>query len=261
MFISAPLGIDYANLDHGSNLHFATIGTNNGHDGSFDATAFLMPSKAETVMDFSHRSIHVAAQVGKKVTSIYYGSDPHHSYYDGCSAGGRQGISAAYHYPDDFDGVVAGAPGIDWNDVMGISAIWASHVAAGTHSFIPTNIWETVVTPEILKQCDALDGRVDGMIANPDDCRFDPTTLLCAKAADPSKCLTQSQIDGLKGFYAPIYDSHKKLLVSRFDPGAEGDMTFGFGMSGHRPTYNGTVPTTRPETRESLSRSNEPHIW
>jgi len=227
-------GVDYPNLDQGSYLHFATIGTNNGHDGNFNAPAFLMPTRSESVTDFSHRSIHVAAQVGKDITSIYYRSDPHHSYYNGCSAGGRQGVSTAYHYPDDFDGVIAGAPGIDWNDLLGSSAIWASHVALNTPSYIPKNVWQTVVTPEILKQCDALDGRVDGMIANPDVCQFDPTTLLCTEkhAQDPSKCLIQAQVNGLKEYYKPIYGSHGDLLYSRFDPGAEGDWSYGFGMSG-----------------------------
>ena len=233
-FISVTSGVDYANLDHGSYLHFATIGTNNGHDGNFNAPAFLMPAMRESITDFSHRSIHVAAQVGKKITSTYYGSDPHHSYYDGCSAGGRQGISSAAHYPDDFDGIIAGAPGIDWNGLLGSSAIWASHVAFNTSSYIPTDVWETVVTPEILRQCDALDGRVDGIIGNPDTCQFDPATLLCTEkdVADPSKCLIQPQVEGLKEFYKPIYGSRGNLLYSRFDPGAEGDLSFGFGMSG-----------------------------
>ena len=188
----------------------------------------------QTVTDFSHRSIHVAAQVGKNITSIYYGSNPHHSYYDGCSAGGRQGISAAYHYPDDFDGVIAGAPAIDWNDLLGSSAIWASHVAFKNCSFIPTNVWEATVTPEILRQCDALDGRVDGMIADPNVCNFDPTTLLCTDKdiANPAGCLIQPQVDGLKEFYKPIYRSNGDILFSRFDPGAEADMSYGFGMSG-----------------------------
>ena len=247
-FISATSGVDYANLDHGSYLHFATIGTNNGHDGNFDASAFLMPARSETLTDFSHRSIHVAARVGKNITSIYYGSDPHHSYYDGCSAGGRQGVSAAYHYPDDFDGVIAGAPAIDWNDMIGASGIWASHVAFNTCSYISKNVWETVVTPEVLKQCDALDGRVDGMIANPDVCQFDPTTLLCTQedSQDPSKCLLQSQVDGLEEFYKPIYGSDGDLLYSRFDPGAEGDLSYGFGMSGviSPLTQVGLQPTT-----------------
>ena len=226
--------MDYANLDHGSSLHFATIGTNNGHDGNFNAPAFLMPSMDETVEDFAYRAVHVATQVGKRITSTYYGSDPHHSYYDGCSAGGRQGISAASRYPEDFDGVIAGSPGIDWHGLLGASAIWASRVAFKTCSHIPTALWDAVVGPEILRQCDGLDGRVDGIIADPDACRWDPTTLLCTDkdAHDPSKCLIQPQVDGLKKFYQPILDSNGGILYSRFDPGAECDLSYGFGMSG-----------------------------
>ena len=77
-------------------------------------------------------------------------------------------------------------------------------------------------------------GRVDGMIANPDGCWFDPTTLLCTDedARDPSRFLIRSQVDGLREFYSPILNTGGRLLYSRFDPGAEGDMTYGFGMSG-----------------------------
>ena len=233
-------GVDHLNLDQGSYHHFAAIGTNCGWKGPGDEHSFLMPNGTETVTDFSHRSIHAAAQTGKQITSVYYKSPPHHSYYNGCSAGGRQGISAAYHYPDDFDGVIAGAPGIDWNNLLGSSAIWASHVANGTSSSIPLEVWKTTVKQEVLRQCDMLDGKRDDIIANPDDCDFDPTTLLCTDedASDPSKCLTQRQVDGLTGFYKPILDSDKKVLFSRFDPGAEGaDDTMGY-------TLNGTAPPT-----------------
>ena len=193
-----------------------------------------MPYRLESVIDFSHRSIHATAQVGKRIATLYYHSEPHHSYYDGCSAGGRQGISIASRYPDDFDGIIAGAPAIDWENLAGAPTIWASHVAVNTSSYIPKDVWETVVAPEVLKQCDGLDGRIDGMIADPDACKFDPTTLLCTRKAtgDSSGCLIQAQVDGLKEFYKPIYGSDGDILFARFDPGAEGDMTYGLGMSG-----------------------------
>ena len=231
---ASSLGTDFANLDYGSYLHFATIGTNNGHDGFSVPDPFLMPSRIESVVDFSHRSVHAAAQVGKKIATFYYHSEPHHSYFDGCSAGGRQGISIASRYPDDFDGIIAGAPAIDWNNLLGAPTLWASHVAVNTSSYIPKDVWETVVAPEILKQCDGLDGRIDGIIANPDVCQFNPTTLLCTRNAadDPPGCLIHAQVDGLKEFYKPIYGSDGDILFARFDPGAEDDMLYGFGMSG-----------------------------
>ena len=193
-----------------------------------------MPHRIESVIDFSHRSIHATAQIGKRIATFYYHSEPHHSYYDGCSAGGRQGISIASRYPDEFDGIIAGAPAIDWENLLGAPTIWASRVAVNTSSYISKDIWETVVTPEVLKQCDGLDGRVDGMIADPDACQFDPTTLLCTRkaAGDPSGCLIQAQVDGLKKFYEPIYGSDGNLLFARFDPGAQGDMLYGLSMSG-----------------------------
>ena len=256
---SVTLGVDYANLDYGSYMHFATIGTNNGHDGLADPSAFLMPAMTETVTDFSHRAVHVAAQVGKKVTSAYYGTDPHHSYYNGCSAGGRQGISVAYRHPEDFDGVIAGAPGVDWNGVVGAPAVWASHVAFKTPSYIPASVWNETVSPEILKQCDGLDGRVDEIIADPDACHWDPTTLLCTDrdANTPSKCLIQPQVDGLKEFYKPTLNSDKAVIFPRFDPGAEADMFYSFGM-------NGTLPELT-EVRDviyhpSLPQSDVPHL-
>ena len=193
-----------------------------------------MPHKVESIVDFSHRSVHAAAQVGKRIAAFYYRSEPHHSYFSGCSAGGRQGMSIASRYPDDFDGIIAGAPAFDWNNLLGAPTIWASHVAAKTSSYIPKDVWETVVAPEILKQCDWLDGRIDGIIANPDACQFDPTTLLCAQktASDRFGCLIHAQVDGLKEFYKPIYGSDGDLLFARFDPGAEDDMLYGLGMSG-----------------------------
>ena len=119
-------GIGYPTLDQGSALNFATISTNNGHDGNFDPLPFLMPSRVESVTDFAYRAVQVAAVLGKKIASAYYDAEPHHSYYNGCSAGGRQGFSVVSRYPDLFDGIVAGSPAVDWNRFLGAPAIWAS---------------------------------------------------------------------------------------------------------------------------------------
>ena len=248
-------GVDYASLDHGSYLHFATIGTNNGHDGDLNASAFLMPEKNETVKDFSHRAVHVAARVGKKITSIYYHSEPHHSYYNGCSAGGRQGISVASRYPEDFDGIIAGSPGIDWNNLLGAPAIWASHFAFEARSYIPPALWNDVVGKEILKQCDGLDGLDDNIIADPEACHWDPTTLLCTDkdVHDPSKCLIQPQVDGLKKLYEPILAPDGDLLFSRFDPGAECDPLSALWMSRLIPDFTEVGSTIYHTLKQLLS--------
>ena len=238
-------GVIYPSLDHGSSLNFATIGTNNGHDGLFNAAPFLLPSQIESVTDFSHRAVHVAAKIGKQIASSYYGAEPHHSYYNGCSAGGRQGISVASRYPEDFDGIVAGSPAIGWGNFIGAPGILASYVAANTSSEIPLPLWNTTITQEVLKQCDDLDGKVDGIIADPSLCSWNPDALLCGPKANGSSCLTQDQVDGLKKFYRPIVGTSGDILVSAYEPGAEGDTTLPFPMNGVMST---TTVVRRPST-------------
>jgi feruloyl esterase len=164
---------------------------------------------------------------------MYYSASPHHSYYNGCSAGGRQGISVASRYPDTFDGVLIGSPALDWNRYLGANEVWASFVAANTSSAIPLPQWSTIVTPEILRQCDSLDGKVDGIIADPSLCSWDPESLLCGRPGDNvTGCLTQDQVDGLKKFYQPILGINGDVVAPAFDPGAEGDLSFQWPMNG-----------------------------
>lgn len=176
--------------------------------------------------------MQVAAVLGKKVAAVYYGVKPHHSYYNGCSAGGRQGISVASRYPDLFDGVVAGSPAVDWNRFLGAPAIWASYVAANTSSAISLPLWDSLVALEVLRQCDGIDGKVDGVITDPTLCKWNPHTLLCGPGQDAIACLTQPQIDGLKKLYQPILGTKGDVVFSPYDPGAEADITVGFPMNG-----------------------------
>lgn len=191
-----------------------------------------MPVRVETVTDFSHRAVHTIAVLGKKIASTYYGTEPHHSYYNGCSAGGRQGISVASRYPDDFDGVIVGSPAIDWNRFLGSTVILASYVAVNTSRAIPIPLWESLITPEILKQCDGIDGKVDGIITDPSLCSWDPETLLCGPGDNATTCLTQDQVNGLEKFYQPILGTEGEVIFPAYDPGAEGDVTVGLPMNG-----------------------------
>lgn len=226
-------GVDYPILDHASALHFAAIGTNNGHDGSFTPDPFLNPARIESLKDFSYRAVHAAALLGNKIAPVYYGAYPHHSYYNGCSAGGRQGISVASRYPDLFDGVLVGSPALDWNRYLGATEVWASFVAANTSSAVPLPQWSAIVTPEILSQCDWLDGKMDGIIADPSLCLWNPETLLCGPGDNvTASCLTQDQVHGLKKFYQPILGTKGDFVAPAFDPGAEGDFSLQFPMNG-----------------------------
>ena len=202
-------------------MKFATVGSNNGHDGdNFDGTPLL---DSEVLADFTSRAIHTETIVGKQIIQQYYGKAQDKSYYLGCSTGGRQGTYAALHYPEDFDGIVAGAPAFDWHSLMGWLGLLSIYTGApegnSSTNFIPPDLWN-VVSAEILNQCDSLDGVKDGIITEPDDCDFNPDVLLCSSEREEN-CLTKTQVAALHKIYSPLYGNEGELLYPRYDPGAE----------------------------------------
>ncbi|KAL5521101.1 hypothetical protein ACEPAG_9023 [Sanghuangporus baumii] len=227
--------IDYDNLDYGSSLGFASVASNNGHDGTSGAP---FANNSEVLADFTSRAVHVETTVGKKLVAAYYERSPRRSYYMGCSTGGRQGMYAALHYPSDFDGILAGAPVTNFNNLMGWSGMIMKYLGAPhgnrSASFIPSHLWD-LVSEEILRQCDGLDGVVDGIITEPDACDFVPETLLC-EGRRTEKCLSKSQVEALRKIYSPLYGLGGDLLVPRYDPGAENTFFAKWMFSSGKPS-------------------------
>ncbi|KAJ7641301.1 tannase and feruloyl esterase [Roridomyces roridus] len=227
--------IDYSQLDHGSALHFATVGSNNGHDGD---TALPFFNNPEVLTDFSHRSIHVQSLIGKQIVQAYYGRPHSKSYYLGCSTGGRQGTQSALKYPDEFDGVIAGAPAIDFTHLIHWTGMLSRYIgapdASSSPAFIPLDLWQ-LIAAELLRQCDALDGVLDGIIADPDACDFRPEALLCDGKKEP--CLTQAQVGALRKIYSPLYGPEGEMWYPRFSPGSEKSPLLSFALSGQFPAY------------------------
>ncbi|KAL5532409.1 hypothetical protein ACEPAF_5979 [Sanghuangporus sanghuang] len=213
--------IDYDNLNTGSSKGFAAIASNNGHDGD---TGEFFANNTEVLADFTSRAIHTETLVGKQFVSTYYGQSQNSSYYVGCSTGGRQGFYAALHHPEDFDGILAGSPATNFNHLIGWSAMLSRFIGApgnASASFISSDLWD-VTSQEILNQCDGLDGVVDGVITEPEDCQFRPEELLCSSSSNRTdSCLTVEQVETLRLIYAPLYGNNNTLLYSRFEPGAE----------------------------------------
>ncbi|KAJ6548064.1 tannase and feruloyl esterase [Mycena sp. CBHHK59/15] len=225
--------IDYVGLDYGTSLHFAAVGSNNGHDGS--GRPFL--GHPEVINDFAFRAIHAEAVVGKQIVAAYYGRPHAKSYYLGCSTGGRQGTQAALKFPEDFDGIVAGAPATDFNRLLHWSGMLARHAGApdpSSPAFIPPELWQ-VVSREIFNQCDMLDGVRDGIITEPDDCNFRPEALLCL-GENNGECLTRLQAEALRKIYSPFYVDGE-LWYPRYDPGAEASPGRAVIFSGAFPIY------------------------
>ena len=160
--------------------------------------------------------------VGKKLTDIFYHTRHNKSYYLGCSLGGRQGIKAAEMFPDDFDGIVAGSPALDFNNLVSWRASFFPITGPSNSSeFIAASTWTNLIHNEILNQCDSLDGVIDGIIEDPNLCNFTPDTLMCNNNTLPS-CLTPVQVEMVRKIFSPLYGEDGKLIYPAMQPGSEG---------------------------------------
>ncbi|WAO87460.1 Carboxylic ester hydrolase [Fusarium falciforme] len=209
--------IQYEDMDYASSLGFATVGTNNGHDGQ-EGKDFL--NNPDVIEDFAYRALHTGVVLGKDISKAFYGKPHTKSYYLGCSTGGRQGWKEIQSFPEDFDGVVAGAPAFSFNNLTS----WSCHFLpltgeAGAETFIPFDMWPTI-HQDILDQCDDLDGAKDGILESPDLCDYDPSGLLC-QDGETSNCLTSTQVKTLRSIYAPLMAADGSLVHPRMQPGAE----------------------------------------
>ncbi|KAM0206202.1 hypothetical protein ACHAQI_008501 [Fusarium lateritium] len=209
--------IQYEDLDYTTSLGFAAVATNNGHEG-MSGESFL--DNPDVIQDFAYRALHTGVVVGKNISKKFYGKPHKKSYYLGCSTGGRQGWKSVQSFPEDFDGVVAGAPAFSFNNLTS----WSCHFLPltgpqGAPTFIPQDMWPTI-HQDILDQCDELDGAKDGILEAPDMCKYDPQGLLCAEG-EMKQCLTTNQVETLKKIYSPLRSVDGSLVYPRLQPGAE----------------------------------------
>lgn len=152
-------------------------------------------------VDFGFRATHVVTIAGKAIAARYFGSAPKRSYFMGCSTGGRQAMVEAQRFPEDFDGIIALAPGGVSNFGRG-SRIPADLNIGPDRRAILTDRQVPLIYKSAMAACDMKDGVKDGLI-EARDCKFDPAVLQCkAGQTDPRSCLTPKQVAVAKGFYA-----------------------------------------------------------
>ena len=156
----------------------------------------------------------------KTIVDRFYGAGPKLSYFNGCSTGGRQALVEASRYPNDFDGIIAGAAA---NPKAHLDAwrIWnAQAMHADKDSVIPPAKYP-IIHAAVLATCDALDGAKDGLIENPMQCQFDPGTLQC-KGGDAPGCLTASQVKTARVIMSPAKNRRTgELIFPTYEPGSE----------------------------------------
>ncbi|MEU5277007.1 tannase/feruloyl esterase family alpha/beta hydrolase [Streptomyces asoensis] len=170
----------------------ASATTDMGHQGLNDGSWALDDPQAQ--IDFAYRGVHVTSQVAKAVIERFYGRGPAYSYFTGCSDGGREALMEAQRYPDDFDGIAAGAPAnnmVVQNTFHHAWNVLTNKDADGDYILLADKL--PLIHRAVLAACDALDGLTDGLLDDPRRCDFDPGTLVCASGQAPSTCLTAAQ--------------------------------------------------------------------
>ena len=212
--------IQYVDVAYATALGFATVGANNGHNGTSGEPFYNNP---DVVTDFAWRSIHTNVVIGKEIVQQFYGQAQHKSYYLGCSTGGREGIKSAQMFPNDFDGIVAGAPAVAFNNL----SAWSGHflLLTGTpdsSTFVSFEQWNTIVASDIMAQCDGIDGVLDGIIEDPLLCDYRPESLICSgSTSNASTCLTPEQALTVRLIFQPLYGNGGHLVYPRMQPGSE----------------------------------------
>ena len=192
--------INYGQMRLPLSRGYAVASTDTGHQ-STGADASWALGHPEKQIDFGYRAVHEMTVRAKAIVDAFYSAGPRYSYWNGCSSGGKQGLKEAQRFPDDYDGIIAGAPANFWTHLMA-GILWIGNaVRKDPASAIPPNKYG-LIHDAVLAQCDAADGVKDGLLTDPRACRFDPHVLEC-RGADQPTCLTTAQVQALTKVYAP----------------------------------------------------------
>jgi tannase/feruloyl esterase len=215
---------------------YAVANSNTGHDnGSEPYGSFAFNNRQEEI-DFGYRAVHVVANASKTLAKAYYGKAQEYAYFEGCSTGGRQGMMEAQRFPSDFDGIVIGAPVIDYQRIN-MEHVWSlqkqmkehfagsiAYDSAGDRSFRSLAKLD-ILRKAVLDKCDAKDGIKDGVVDDPLKCDFNPEVDLASKMCPGDKnaetCFTRAQLQTVKSLYEGPRDSKGTLVLKGLAYGSE----------------------------------------
>jgi len=203
---------------------FVLTSTNMGHTGS-EAN---WTQDSQRRVDFAYRGVHVSAMAARKLTKAYYGQSQKEAYFVGCSDGGREALMAAQRYPEDYNGIIAGAPAFIFQVQNTLHHGWLARsnrdTGLSTGSIVLRPSKAAVLHKAVVAACDALDGVTDGLLSDPRLCSFNPATIQCADgASDTSSCLTAAEVTTATKFYSGPRDpsTNRRILVGGPQYGSE----------------------------------------
>jgi pimeloyl-ACP methyl ester carboxylesterase len=184
----------------------ATVTSDLGHQAGGTDGIWAVKNE-QAVRDWGHRGVHVTVLVSRAIMQTFYGQEPRYRYFSGCSDGGREGLMTAQRYPEDFHGIVAGAPVYNVTANNTILHGWIAQQMLnkdGTPRISESAL--ATVRREVLRQCDGIDGQRDGILGRPDECQPELDGMVCNKQTDAS-CLDATELAIIKAMYTgPVND-------------------------------------------------------
>jgi hypothetical protein len=204
-------------LDRGIAKGYATGTTDTGHQGTSLEDATWALNNPAGIINHYETGVELAAQAVKGLTTAYYGAAPAYAYFEGCSAGGRQGLIEAQRFPGTFDGIIAAAPAWNYSKLLTSFIENGKEVLRSPDRWLPPEAFAEI-DHVVIEQCDAADGVQDTIISDPRACKADLRELLC-KSEKTKTCLTPAQLGMIDKLLAP-------------DFAAEGSGYFGFYLTG-----------------------------
>jgi len=190
--------------------------------GSFAMTAPGRPNKA-LQEDFGHRSAHLMALIAKQVAAVFYGRTARHAFWNGCSTEGDRGLRAAAHYPEDYDGILAGDPAIGFAETMAFQ-IWPQVVMKQRVGGPIMGAKLDLATARAVGSCDPIDGLVDGLITDPRRCRYraasDRGIVRTSCSASDGACLSPMEARAIDEIWRGPVTADGKVLWRGVEPGA-----------------------------------------
>ncbi len=220
-------GKGFANaMNYGLKRNYAVSTMDSGHQGRSSIDGRWAYDNRQGEIDWGYRAVHETAVVTKAVIEAFYNDQPEKSYFSGCSTGGRQANMSAHRYPKDFDGIISGAPALNYSNLVGIYFTWLANKNTDEDgNLIVGSEKADLVGEKVLETCDEIDGIKDNIIDDPEACNFNTETLLCpayVSNPDEEECLTRKQVDTLNLLYeGPKNSRGEKLTTARLLFGSE----------------------------------------
>ena len=223
--------IGYGGMANNLKRGYATGGTDTGHEAEAEDASWAY-KHPEKVTDFGYRALHETTENAKKLVEAFYGHPAERSYFDSCSDGGREALMEAQRFPEDFDGILAGAPANFWTHLVTNGLYLNQKMLKNPAAYI-SSIKLHAITAAVLESCDAADGVKDGIINDPTRCHFNPDVLLC-RSVESRNCLTAPQIASLKAIYRGGETQNGQQIFTGLMPGGE-DIAWAEWVTGAGP--------------------------